>query len=260
MQRLRHRLGYGVTLLLMATGLGSCQFLGSDKASDATTTPAAPGTETLIQAEEVIAAEPADGKKISANPIIAATPLTRSTDPDARVKVIKTGRTDPFAELRPSSRPVSDPKSNPTSNPKSALAVANIPSAAPKSSALGRPTVSKKPSSLQPLPNLNGAPGIVLPSLPAEPTLAKQVKVQGVMLIGGQPKAIVQAPQEGTIRTVGVGDSLSNGQIVVSSINISRNQEPMVVFSEAGRTVSVGVGKEPILSGGPALSSLAKPG
>ena len=78
------------------------------------------------------------------------------------------------------------------------------------------------------------------------------------MTIAGKPQAILQAPEEGVIRTVGVGDTLSNGQVRVSAINVSNQQEPVVVLQEAGQTVSVGVGKEPVVSGGapnlPALS------
>jgi hypothetical protein len=85
---------------------------------------------------------------------------------------------------------------------------------------------------------------IILPPLP-EATLAKQVSVQGVMMLGGQPKAILKAPNENVARTVQAGDYLANGQILVASIDMSNPQNPMVVLAESGQQVILGVGKSP---------------
>ena len=107
-----------------------------------------------------------------------------------------------------------------------------------------------KPPSRPQLPRLS-APGvkpekstgeIVLPPLP-EPALAKQVTVQGVVVLGGQPKAILKAPNESVARTVKAGDYLANGQILVSSIDVSNPQSPRIILKESGQTVTVGVGQ-----------------
>ena len=63
------------------------------------------------------------------------------------------------------------------------------------------------------------------------------------MSLGGQPKAILKAPNEKVARTVQAGDYLSNGQILVASIDMSNPQNPKIVLKESGQTVTVGVGK-----------------
>jgi hypothetical protein len=65
--------------------------------------------------------------------------------------------------------------------------------------------------------------------------------------VGGEPRAIVQAPDEPTSRTVGIGDSLSGGRLIVKSIDTSNRAEPTVVFQQGSIEFSVAVGREPVL-------------
>ena len=90
------------------------------------------------------------------------------------------------------------------------------------------------------------AAGITLPELPKAPEPAN-VKVTGVVVVGGEPRAIVQAPDEPTSRTVGIGDSLSGGRLIVKSIDTSNRAEPTVVFQQGSIEFSVAVGREPVL-------------
>jgi hypothetical protein len=85
-----------------------------------------------------------------------------------------------------------------------------------------------------------------LPTLPKEPEPAG-VKVLGVALVAGIPRAIVQAPNEPTSRTVGVGDSLSGGQLFVKDIDMSNSAEPMVFFQQGSLQFSVAVGRDPVM-------------
>lgn len=254
------KLAAGLALVLLSSGLGGCQLLGSEKASEANdsaaTAPKAIPVEN-VQSQE----EEAKVARKSIN-VIAATPLTRPTDPDVRVKAIKKGRSNPFAELvapaatkaqpleasQPKSSAVSNKSTNSSfpssSGTKSALG--NQSSRIAKASSTSNPSTSKTST----LPRLDNPVNqvnpndIILPPLP-EATLAKQVSVQGVMMLGGQPKAILKAPNENVARTVQVGDYLANGQILVASIDMSNPQTPRVVLAESGQQVIVGVGKSP---------------
>ena len=254
----------GLALVLFSLTTGGCQLLSSEKASEANASASdAPAPSGVVEAQsiETPTAEKPEAKK-SKPKLVAATPLTRPTDPDARVKAIKKGRSNPFAELVPSgsSAPsgpaaVSSPgktnvsASNARSNSfgtRSALKnspTQTKPASTPKiAAAPPRNTTNNLPRLSNPVDNSKGSDDIVLPPLP-EATLAKQVKVQGVMMIGSQPKAIVKAPNEDVARTVQAGDALSNGQVLVSSIDMSNPQNPKLVLQEAGQTVTVGVGQ-----------------
>jgi hypothetical protein len=83
---------------------------------------------------------------------------------------------------------------------------------------------------------------VTLPPLP-QPDLAKGVQVTGVVLVAGVPRAIIKAPDEPISRTVGPGDRLSNGQVLVKTIDVSNRAEPVVILEQFGTDVAVGVGK-----------------
>jgi hypothetical protein len=189
--------------------------------------------------------------------------LTRPTNPDDRLKVIKSGRNDPFGLLvapQPSGGNVSTAStasnssspSTETTEPK--VANGGKPSGSSKStrnliSSLGnilKPGAAGKPSSMP------GGGNFSLPELPAKPALAS-VKVTGVLQVAGVPRAIIQAPGEPTSRTVSIGDSLSNGQLYVKNIDMSNSAEPVVIFQQGDLEFSVAVGREPVLiaSAGP---------
>lgn len=222
----------GVTLILLSMGIASCGGAEGDE-PEAEKTSETPTEQAFPDASPEIPSPPA-----------AKVVLTRPTNPDERLRVVKSGRSDPFAEIVPAVVPnTSSPRTAPSqSRPSSTVNVpkATTPQASstPKSSSSSTPSIpSTKPST---------TPGkIVLPTLP-KPEVAQGVKVTGVINLGGRPKAILKAPGEKSTRTVGVGERIANGQVLVKSINLSNPAAPVVVLEQSGMKVRVSVGQEPI--------------
>lgn len=67
--------------------------------------------------------------------------------------------------------------------------------------------------------------------------------VSGVVVVGNEPQAIVQAPNEATSRYVRAGQRLSNGQVLVKRIEMGEGSEPIVILEQNGVEVSKGVGE-----------------
>lgn len=82
-----------------------------------------------------------------------------------------------------------------------------------------------------------------LPPLP-EPTLARNVEVTGVVQVGREPQAIVKVPNEPS-RYVGVGQRLSNGQVLVKRIEVNNGGSPIVILEQYGREVARRIGEKP---------------
>ncbi len=197
--------------------------------------------------------------------------LIQPTNPDERLKAIRSGRSDPFGALISSTAGTAGNQSSGSSNanssggsskkadPASAMAKsynrfldrvgdsleesaddsASSPVAVgPGSSSSGHlpelPTSSSSSSEVPPLPPL------------PQPDLAKGIRVTGVVVIGGMPRAIIKAPDETVSRTVGPGDRLSNGQVVVKRIDNRNPDEPLVIVEQYGTEVAIGVGKLPV--------------
>ena len=246
------KLASGLFLGLFALGLHGCQLSGGEKSSEAVDVVDEP---IEISAEKL---EPQKTKTLEtpkSTQIVATSPLTVPTDPAARVKAVRKGRSNPFEQLvdpTPPASPTPAPSSSAQSEKNTAKAESGskkvaVPSGS-RSALNSKPTNSAATPKSNELPRLSNPASkagtsdeIVLPPLPT-PTLAKQVSVQGVMVLGGQPKAIVKAPNENVTRTVQAGDYLSNGQIRVASIDMSNPQNPQVILQEAGQNVAVGVG------------------
>jgi hypothetical protein len=192
--------------------------------------------------------------------------LTRPTNPDDRLRVIKSGRPDPFGSVGPEGRVASangGSSASGNSGSSQQQGVNRMVNSYEKflkglAGSLGTPSKSGDggqsgaPGSL--------APDVNLPSLPKAPEPAG-VKVSGILVVGGEPRAIVQAPDEPTSRTVGIGDSLSGGKLFVKSIDTSNRNEPKVIFQQGSIEFSVAVGKEPVLvASAAALPNLSAPG
>jgi hypothetical protein len=178
--------------------------------------------------------------------------LTRPTNPDDRLRVIKSGRPDPFGSVGPEGRvasaSVSSSGSGATVSPQQ-QGINRMVNSYDKflkglSGNLGSP--SRTGSSSQSGGQSASTPDVNLPSLPKAPEPAG-VKVSGILVVGGEPRAIVQAPDEPTSRTVGIGDSLSGGKLFVKNIDTSNRNEPKVIFQQGSIEFSVAVGKEPVL-------------
>jgi len=228
---------FGVTLILLSMGIGSCGLIGGEdepeviKSADTTSEQSFPSAST---------------KSPSSAPV-AKVVLTRPTNPDERLRVVKSGRSDPFAAIVPrvfpnNSSPQSESSSE-SSNFREQESSPRINISSPKSGAPTQPSVSKSPkSSVSPG---NPPNKIVLPELP-KPEVAQGVKVTGVVNLGNQPRAILKAPGEKTTRTVSAGEYIANGQVLVKSIVLSNPAAPIVVLEQSGMEVRVGVGQEPV--------------
>jgi hypothetical protein len=180
--------------------------------------------------------------------------LTRPTNPDDRLRVIKSGRTDPFGSVGPTASVGGNSASSGSSSPGGSRSTTQeqvgnrIASSYEKflKGITGSLGGSKEPNSPLSGGQIDPAAGVTLPELPKAPEPAN-VKVTGVVVMGGQPRAIVQAPDEPTSRTVGIGDSLSGGRLFVKNIDTSNRAEPTVVFQQGSIEFSVAVGREPVL-------------
>lgn len=201
------------------------------------------------------------------SPIVPAKPKTRvaaliqPTNPDERLRAIKSGRADPFAALVPRGSGGQTAAGGSANSGRTKAATANTMT---RTGSSGRPTGSTASSALRSFarprstsgsqPSRSGLPGPSpssqengspqsVPSLPPlpQPELAQGVQVSGIALVNGEPRAIVKAPDETVSRSVTAGDRLSNGQVLVKRIEIS-SAEPVVILEQYGTEVAVGVG------------------
>ena len=83
--------------------------------------------------------------------------------------------------------------------------------------------------------------GSVLPP-PAQPELAKAVMVTGVVLIGREPQAIIQIPNEPSSRYVQAGQRLANG-LLIKRIEMNEGSNPVVILEQYGIEVARMVGE-----------------
>ncbi len=91
---------------------------------------------------------------------------------------------------------------------------------------------------------------------PPDSTLAQNVIVSGLYQGNGRAKLIVKAPEEDTSRYVEVGQYLSNGQILVKSIDLNYSPTPRVILEQSGVEVFKEIGESPENSNGNNISSL----
>ncbi len=126
------------------------------------------------------------------------------------------------------------------SSPKVSLPNVPPPSIKPPSSGNKPGVDSPKEPGLTPIPQFTPE----LPELP-EATLAKQIKVEGVVQVNEQPSAIVKVPNQPS-QYVKEGQRLSNGRVLVKRIEANRGPTPIVILEENGIEVAKRVGEEPI--------------
>ncbi len=235
--------GTAVTLLLIS--LTGCGLFGGDEPT--VIVEPAPLPPEVIEEESELEVPP---------PPAPTAALTRPTDPSERVRVIQSGRSDPFSAFLPPASPPAPP-SPPTTQQPSPPSAPSTPAPSPAPG----PTVTRP---LDPSPSTPGQPGsppsapgeLVLPELPQpQPQLALQVQVSGITALGGSSHAILLAPGENVTRTVRPGDRLSGNQVLVRAIDLSNRAEPVVILEEAGMRVAAAVGRNPEI-----ISSAAVPG
>ncbi len=166
--------------------------------------------------------------------------LLPATSPEQRVAQITTGRSDPFSPPAASLTivPTASTRSQSSAPPLQPVPLASLPNLPP-------PPLSTVPIPVQPLPgNVSPAPDQVpavsataptatAPAAPAVPAV-QTVEVNGVVQVGGLTRAIVTTPNEGSGRSVGVGDRIANGQVLVKRIDIGYGGNPVVVLEQNG--------------------------
>ncbi|NER19355.1 MAG: hypothetical protein F6J86_13215 [Symploca sp. SIO1B1] len=169
-----------------------------------------------------------------------ATAPKKKTTPQATVP--KKGNTPQATAPKKGNTPqATAPKKTTTPQPKvSPPKPSNPPSS-------NNPTSPDSPIGLE--PDISSVPEFIpqLPEIP-EATLARQIKVEGVVQVNEQPSAIVKVPDRPS-QYVKEGQRLYNGQVLVKRIEANRGPTPVVILEENGVEVIIGVGEEP--TGGP---------
>ncbi|WP_088890957.1 hypothetical protein [Leptolyngbya ohadii] len=199
-------------------------------AMNETTTPAS----TNPTATNPAATNSSTAKGIAPLPVPELIPPTESLQ---RLPQVEVGRSDPFATLPVTPtvvpRTASAEQSTPTSNP----AVPSAPTVIP----LPPVTISAPVPVVQSAPPNGSAPSALPAPRPVSPTqLAEAIEISGVMEVGGKTNIIVKVPEEGTSRSVQVGDTLANGRVRVKRVEMGL--EPVVVLEQNGREVTRSVG------------------
>ena len=67
--------------------------------------------------------------------------------------------------------------------------------------------------------------------------------ISGLYEANGRTKLIVQAPEENTSRYVEVGQYLSNGQVLVKSIDKNHFPTPLIILEQSGIEVAKTIGE-----------------
>lgn len=200
---------------------------------------------------------------------VAISGLQRTPPPDARVRQISKGRTDPFAAIPVQPEVTVSPGPTVGRGPGGSRPVPDIPQLPPLRSSPPRgrttPNTQQKPSRpnvVSPSASGTNRPGggtgtlsqplappppppfvPQLPQLP-EPTVAQGISVTGVVQVAGIPRAIVNVPNEPS-RSVSVGDRLANGQVLVKRIEMNRGPTPVVILEQYGVEIARRVGETP---------------
>ncbi len=203
-----------------------------------TVTSPSPASSTAVQP---FAKPTVPGVKVALGNKVAG--LLQSTDPAERARQVQRGigstGKDPFASVPPIVSfkvPVTPLQGTGSSGsaPISQTGSGNRPVVE------NRPVAPKSNSAALPKP-LEKSPIQALPPLP-DPTLAKAVQVTGVIVVGGVPQAILQAPNEATSRYVQAGQRISNGQVLVKRIEMNNGSDPIVILEQNGVEVARAVG------------------
>lgn len=172
------------------------------------------------QTQTIVAQKPIETKPS------AAAGLIQPTNPNQRTQQVQKGRSDPFAGLF-------------TIAPPKVVVKPQVVPPPPKPPAA--PPPPPQPVAIQPAPRPIAPP----PPPPPQTDLARGIAVFGVVQVGDKYQAIVQVPNEATSRYISEGQRLSDGQILVKSIELNPGSEPVVVLEQNGIEVTRAVGEEP---------------
>lgn len=192
---------------------GGCSlFADSNQESDNAVRPIPIQVETQQQTEPE---EFADLEKTK--PVEEIAGLIPATNPEVRVRSSVRGRNDPFSVV--------------TLNPRIEIEQEEAPD--PQANRNDRPNrrQNSNPSSMP------------IPEPPPNPALAQDVVITGLYQANGMTRLIVQAPEEENSRYVEVGDYLSNGRVLVKSIDTSQ-YPPLVILEQSGIEVAKVIGED----------------
>lgn len=236
------RLTFTVLLGLVAVSLGGCNvfsglFGGGEPAEEepvVVKVPAKPQDSPDETFEEPMVPSALDAAAI------ASAELIQSTNPAERVEQFQKKQQDPYATLPvPPKPPAAPPATAPAPGNGGGTTTSNnggnggggggSNTTGNGSNATGNNGTSGGSGTIQPLPELPKA------------ETASAVAVTGVVKVGNETYAIVQAPGEPTSRYVKAGQRLSNGRVLVKRIE-TRGNEPVVVLEENGIEVALEVG------------------
>lgn len=149
--------------------------------------------------------------------------LIPATNPDARVRSVTSGRQDPFSAINVRPQIEIEEDESATDNVQLPPRVTSTPTFEPPDD----DDFFESPPEDEFF----------------EPTLAREVVVTGVVKVDGRDKIIVNAPEESSSRYVEVGQYISNGQILVKSIDFNNFPAPVVIFEQFGVEVAKEVGE-----------------
>ena len=199
-----HRLSITTFVGILALTVTGC---GSGRTENNTNTSSTTVQPTVKPTNGVETSTPQTPQNPTQKPIIVAqnppapgsstAGLIQSTNVKQRTKQVEQGRSDPFAGLFTIPKVVTAKPQKPR--------LPKLPVAPPQ------PVVKVKPL---PPP---------APIEPPQPDLARGVTVLGVVEVGNGFQAIVRVPTEATSRYVSEGQRLSDGQLLVKRIEITRD-------------------------------------
>lgn len=236
------RLTSAVVLGLVSVSLGGCNvfsgfFGGGEPAEEepvVVKVPAKPEESPDETFEEPMVPSALDAAAI------ASAELIQSTNPAERVEQFQKKQQDPYATLPvPPKPPAAPPATAPGTGNGGTTTTSNNGGGGGGNGGGSNPTGNGTATGNN---GTSGESGTIqpLPELPKAET-ASAVAVTGVVKVGNETYAIVQAPGEPTSRYVKAGQRLSNGRILVKRIE-TRGSEPVVVLEENGIEVALEVG------------------
>ena len=187
--------------------------------------------DTEAEKAEAEAAKAEKGAENEGAQIIAG--LTPATNPDLRVKGIARGRTDPFSVLTVKPR-IEVKEEKEVNNNQSDRA-----NRRDRRTNRDRQVADSRRGS----DSRGSARNQASATQPFRAALAQDVIISGLIDVNGRPKLIVNAPEEATSRYVEVGQYLSNGQILVKSIDLNYFPTPLVILEQSGIEVAKTIGE-----------------